>query len=163
MDGMKDTNVVADPASGPTSSTHRARGLVVTGILATFAAMVATTLAAALATAIGVDFEVPDGGETIPLPGIAVVTGFFSVIGIVIAAALRRWSARPAERFVRVAVVLTAASLVAPVLSGADTATTITLVGLHLVAAAVMIPTLARSLRAGTDRGRPADDPAERA
>jgi len=26
------------------------------------------------------------------------VTGFFSVVGIVIAAALRRWSARPAER-----------------------------------------------------------------
>ena len=62
--------------------------------------MVATTLAAALAQAVGVDFEVPDGGETIPLPGFAVVTGFFSVVGIVIAVALLRWSAPPAERFV---------------------------------------------------------------
>ena len=43
--------------------------------------MVATTLGAALARAAGVDFEVPEGGETIPVPGIAVVTGFFSVVG----------------------------------------------------------------------------------
>ena len=112
--------------------------------------MVATTLAAALAQAVGVDFEIPDGGETIPLSGFAVVTGLFSVVGVVIAAALRRWSAHPAERFVQTAVTLTAISLVPPLLSGADAATTIALLGLHLVAAAVMIPTLARSLRART-------------
>jgi hypothetical protein len=109
--------------------------------------MVATTLAAALAQAIGVDFEVPEGGETIPLSGFAVATGFFSVVGVVIAAALLRWSARPAERFVWTAVSLTAISLVAPLLSGANTATITALIGLHLVAATVMIPTLARSLR----------------
>ena len=78
------------------------------------------------------------------------VTGFFSLVGVVIAAALLRWSARPAERFVWTAVSLTAISLVPPLLSGASTATIATLLGLHLVAAAVMIPTLARSLRAGT-------------
>ena len=111
------------------------------------AAMVATTLAAALAQALGVDFQVPDGGETIPLSGFAVVTGFFSVVGIVIAVALLRWSARPAERFVWTAVSLTAISLVPPLLSGADTATTTALLGLHLVPATVMIPTLTRSLR----------------
>jgi hypothetical protein len=49
--------------------------------------MVATTVAAALAQAVGVDFEIPEGGEAIPLPGFAVMTGFFSVVGIVIAAA----------------------------------------------------------------------------
>jgi len=148
---MKDSGVVAGPASGQTSHTHRLRGLAGTGFIATLAAMVATTLAAALAQAVGVDFEVPDGGETIPLSGFAVVTGFFSVVGIVIAAALLRWSARPAERFVRTAVTLTAISLVPPLLSGADTATITALVGLHLVAATVMIPTLARSLRTRTD------------
>ena len=42
---------------------------------------------------------------------------------------------------------LTAISLVAPLLSGADTATTTALLGLHLVPATVMIPTLTRSLR----------------
>ena len=141
-----DTGVAARPTSGRTGHS-RLRGLAVTGVLATLAAMVATTLAAALAQAVGVDFEVPDGGETIPLPGFAVVTGLFSVVGIVIAGALLRWSARPAQRFVWTAVSLTALSLVAPLLSGADTATTTALIGLHLVPAAVMIPSLARSLR----------------
>jgi Family of unknown function (DUF6069) len=149
--------VVARPTSGQTSHTHRLRGLVGTGLLATLAAMVATTLVAALARAVGVDFEVPDGGETIPLPGIAVVTGIFSVAGIVIAAALLRWSTRPAERFVWTAVPLTAISLVPPLLSEANTATTTALVVLHVVAATVMIPTLARGLRTRTDRVAGAD------
>ena len=150
MNSRSDAGVVAGPASGRTSHTHRPRGLAVTGFLATFAAMVATTLAAALAQAVGVDFEVPDGGETIPLAGFAVVTGVFSVVGIVIAVALLRWSARPAERFVWTAMSLTAISLVPPLLSGATTATTTALLGLHLVAATVMIPTLASSLRTRT-------------
>ena len=147
---MSDTGAVAGPASGQTSHTRRLRGLAGTGLLATLAAMVATTLAAALARAVGVDFEIPDSGETIPLTGFAVVTGFFSVVGIVIAAAFLRWSARPVERFVRTAVALTAISLVAPLLSGANTATITALLGLHLLAAAVMIPALARSLRTWT-------------
>ena len=151
MKNMNDAGVVAGPASVQASHTHPIRGLAGTGFIATLAAMLATTLAAALAQAVGVDFEVPDGGETIPLSGFAVVTGFFSVVGVVIAAALLRWSARPAERFVRTAVTLTAISLVPPLLSGADTATITALVGLHLVAATVMIPTLTRSLRTRTD------------
>ena len=51
----------------------------------------------------------------------------------------------------RTAVTLTAISLVPPLLSGAATATITALLGLHLVAATVMIPTLARSLRTRTD------------
>ena len=137
--------------SGQTSHTHRLRGLAGTGFIATLAAIVATTLSAALAQGVGVDFEVPDGGETIPLSGFAVVTGFFSVVGVVIAAALLRWSARPARRFGWTAVSLIAISLVPPLLSGANTATTAALLGLHLVPATVMIPTLARSLRLRAD------------
>ena len=151
MKNINDTGVVAGPASGQASHTHRLRGLAGTGLIATLATMLATSLAAALAEAVGVDFEVPDGSETIPLSGFAVVTGFFSVVGVVIAAALLRWSARPAERFVRTAVTLTAISLVPPLLSGADTATITALLGLHRVAATVMIPTLTRSLRTRTD------------
>ncbi len=146
MESMDDTGVVA-AVSGRARRTHRPRGLAGTGVVATVVAMVATVLAAALAQAGGVAFEVPEGGETIPLSGFAVVTGVFSVAGIVLAATLRRWSARPAERFVQTAVALTALSLVPPLLSGADAATTTALLGLHLIAAAVMIPTLARSLR----------------
>ena len=75
------------------------------------------------------------------------MTGVFSVVGVVMAAAFLRWSARPAKQFVRTAVSLTAISLVPPLLSGAEPATIVALVGLHLVAATVMIPTLARKLR----------------
>jgi hypothetical protein len=128
-------------------------GLTGTGVLATLAAVVMTTLAAGLARAVGVDFEV-SAGETIPLSGIAVVTALLSAVGVVIAAALRRWSARPAERFAWTAVSLTVVSLVPPPLAAAEAATGATLVGLHLVAAAVMIPALTRCLRASSGTSR---------
>ena len=150
MNSRNDSGVVPGPAAGQTGHPHRLGGLAGTGLVAALAAMVATTVAAALAQAVGVGFEVPDGGETIPLAGFAVVTGAFSVVGIVLAVALFRWSARPAQRFVWTAGSLTAISLVPPLLSGATTATTTALLGLHLVAATVMIPTLASSLRTRT-------------
>lgn len=131
---------------------HGFRRLAVTGVVATLVAMTATTLGAALARAAGVDFAIPDGGdEAIPLGGFTVVTGFFSLVGVVIAAVLLRFSAHPASRFVWTAVALTALSLAPPFLVGAAATTSVTLVALHLVAAAVMIPALTRSLRARTD------------
>ncbi|WP_243056366.1 DUF6069 family protein [Nocardioides sp. SR21] len=123
------------------------KALVLRGVVATLAAVLCTTVLAALARAAGVDLEV-DGGETIPVSGIATVTGFFSLVGVVLAVVLRRWSARPVALFVWLSVTLTALSLVPPLLYGADAATTLTLIGLHLVAAGVMIPNLARGLRA---------------
>ncbi|BCJ39911.1 hypothetical protein GCM10010168_27700 [Actinoplanes ianthinogenes] len=116
------------------------RNTIRNGLLATVAAMVATTLGAALAMAAGVDFETPDGGEAIPLAGFATMTGVFSLVGVVLAVTLRRY-------FRWTAVALTALSLVPPVLTGANAATVATLCGLHLIAAAIMIPTLVRSLR----------------
>lgn len=147
MNSTNNTGVVANPESSRTSNLRRLRGLVGTGLIATLAAMVANTIVAALARAVGVDFQVSDGGETIPLFGFAVLTGFFSIVGTVIAVVLLHWSARPAERFLWTAVSLTAISMVAPFLSGANTATTTALLGLHLVAATIMIPSLTRSLR----------------
>ena len=147
MSTIEDPKAVAGPAPGWTARNRRLRRLVGRGLIATLAAMAATTLAAAAAQAVGVGFEIPDGGETIPLSGFAVVTGFFSLIGVVLAVALGRWSSRPAERFVGTAVTLTAISSVPPFLSGAEPSTVAALLGLHLVAATVMIPTLARGLR----------------
>ena len=129
----------------------RPRGLVITGLVAILAAVVATTAAAAIARAIGVTFEIPDGGAAIPLSGFAVVTGFFSIVGVVIAAAFQRWSTRPAARFGWTAGLLSAISLVPPLLVGGDFATVAALIVLHLIAAAVMIPSLTRALRAGNN------------
>lgn len=143
MNGTRATAVLPPHRSG---RTRRRPGLATAGLVATPAAMVTTTLTAAVARAAGVRFEIPDGGESIPLPGFALVTGFFSVVGIAIAVGLLRWSARPAARFVQTTVTLTAISLVPPLLVGADAASTVALLGLHLVAASVVIPALARSL-----------------
>jgi Family of unknown function (DUF6069) len=151
MNNTNHTRDVEDPTSSGTSYARRLRKLAATGFIATLAAMLATTLAAVLAQAVGVEFVVSNGGELIPLSGIAVMTGFFSVVGVVMAAALLRWSTRPADLFVWTAVTLTAISLVPPLLSGAESATITALMGLHLVAATVMIPTLSRSLRARSD------------
>lgn len=129
----------------------RPRGLIITGLVAILAAVTATTAIAALALAVGVSFEIPDGAAAIPLAGFAVVTGVFSIVGVVIAAAFLRWSARPAARFVWTTGSLTAVSLVPPLLSGGDFATVAVLVVLHLIPAAVMIPSLARALRAGNN------------
>lgn len=133
------------------SGVPRLRRLATTGLIATVAAMAVTTLAAGLARTAGVDFAIRDGAEAVPFSGIAFVTGVFSVVGVVLAAALLRWSVRPAERFARIAVTLTAISLVPPFLAGTDVSTALTLVGLHLVAAAVMIPVLVRSLSSTLD------------
>ena len=45
--------------------------------------MVVTTLVAAVEGGIGASLEVPEGGETLPLSGIAFVTGVFSLVGVV--------------------------------------------------------------------------------
>lgn len=134
--------------AAPARTRHSYRSLAVTGLRATPVAMAATGLAAAGLRAAGIDFEVA-GGERIPVPGIAVVTGVLSAVGVVLAAAFLRWSARPADWFVRTAVALTAISLVPPFAFASGAATPAALVGLHLLAAAVMIPALARSLRPG--------------
>ena len=123
------------------------RRLAVTGGIATVVAMVATSLVTILAKAGGVDFELPDGGQAMPWSGVAVTTGVFSVVGILMAAGFRRWSARPDARFLTTTVTLTAISLVPPFLVEANAATVAALVVIHLVAAAVVIPALTRELR----------------
>ena len=128
------------------SAPARSGGLLVTGIGAAVAAALGTTLMGALLRATGVDFELPDGGESIPLSGFAFVTFVFTMIGLAIAAVLRRRSQRPRTTFVRVTVALTALSLVPPFFQDADAGTVTGLVVLHLTAAAIAIPALARRL-----------------
>ena len=123
-----------------------------TGLIATLAAAAATGLGAVLARAAGVSLEVEGG--TLPASGIAFVTAVLSLVGVALAAALLRWSSHPEARFVRLAVGLTVLSLVPPVVWAGDAGTTVTLVLLHLVAAAVMVPALAGRLR--SEQARPA-------
>ena len=126
-----------------------------TGLLATVAAAAATGLGAALAGAAGIHLDV-EGGR-IPASGIAFVTAVLALVGVALAAALLRWSAHPAPLFVRIAVRRTTNALVPPLVWAVGAAPMITLIVLHLVAAAIVIPMLAGILRAGdpTSADRP--------
>ena len=101
-----------------------------------------TTALAAVAHATGVSFEVD--GELIPLLGFAQMTFLGAVLGGLILAALNRWSRAAQRRFVQTAVALTVLSCIPSVLVPDDTATTFTLVALHLLAAVIIVPVLAR-------------------
>ena len=61
---------------------------------------------------------------------------------------LRRSAARPRTAWIRTTVALTALSLVPDVLADADTSTKALLMLTHVVAAAIVIPAVARRLRA---------------
>ncbi|MEU8218017.1 DUF6069 family protein [Micromonospora taraxaci] len=137
-------------STGPTlqfgnHSQQRSR-LFLPGLAAAATAAIAVTAVAAIAMAVGVDFELPDGGESIPLLGFTQLTFTLGVVGILLALAIRRWASEPARIWVRTAVALTALSLVPPFLVRADLATACTLVLAHLIAAAIVIPFVARRL-----------------
>ena len=120
--------------------------LVVTGLAATAAASVATPLVAAAGHAAGISLDI--GGAPIPVLGFATLTTFFSVVGVVLAVALSRLARHPRSVFVRTTVVLTALSLVPDVIVDAAVPTKALLMLTHLVAAAIVVPAVARRLGA---------------
>lgn len=115
-----------------------------TGVLAAVLAAVATTIVAAVAMGAGVPVEID--GEPIMLVGFAELTLLFTAVGLVIAKALARWAARPRRTFTATTVALTALSVVPDLTFPATTATRVVLIVTHLVAAAIVIPAVARSL-----------------
>jgi Family of unknown function (DUF6069) len=121
------------------------RTLAVPGLTAAVAAAAATTAFAAVAEAAGVSFRAD--GEQIPLLGFAELTFVFSVVGVILAAVLRRKAAHPRRTFVRVTVPLAALSLAAPFFLPVDGASIAALVVAHVIAAAIVIPVVASRLR----------------
>lgn len=114
------------------------------GLVAGVAASIATMIVAALADAAGVPLEI--SGETIPLVGFANVTMIGAVIGTALAAVFARQARRPRTIFLRTTVALTVLSLVPDVIADADLATRFVLGLTHVVAAAIIVPVVARRL-----------------
>ena len=100
-----------------------------------------TTAGAATLRAAGVPLAVH--GQ-IPLAGFAQVTIIAAVIGGVFVALLNRHVSAPRRRFVQMIIGLTAISCVAPVAFADTIASKIGLVSLHVIAAAIIVPMLAR-------------------
>jgi hypothetical protein len=126
------------------TTTATVGSLLRTGALATAAAATATALVAAAGQAVGISTAV--SGAPIPASGFAVMTAIFSVVGLVIAAALRRFARRPRTAWIRTTVVLTALSFVPDALADAAGSTKALLVLTHVVAAAIVVPAVARRL-----------------
>ena len=131
-------------ATAPRTSTLGS--LVVTGLAATAAASVATPLVAAAGHAAGISLDI--GVAPIPVLGFATLTAFFSVVGVVLAVVLSRLARHPRSVFVRTTVILTALSLVPDVIVDAAVPTKALLMLTHLVAAAIVVPAVARRLGA---------------
>ena len=115
-----------------------------TGLKAGLVAAVATTAIALVGDAAGVSFEVD--GEAIPVLAFAQMTLIGAVLGVLLAKALRRWAKHPQSTFVRTTVALTALSVVPDLTMGFDAASAATLIGIHITAAAIIIPRLAARL-----------------
>lgn len=109
------------------------------------AASIATMAVAALADVAGVSLDIAD--EPIPLSGFATLTMLGAVIGIAIAAISRR-ARHPRRTFVRATIALTVLSLVPDVFADAEIAARIVLGLTHIVAAVIIVPTIARRLAA---------------
>ena len=103
------------------------------------AAAVTTAAAAALR---GAGAPLAVHGQ-IPLASFAQVTFVAAVIAGVLVALLNRRSSGPRQRFFQVTIGLTALSLLVPAVLAESRASKIALVGLHLIAAAIILPLLA--------------------
>ncbi|GAB3835663.1 DUF6069 family protein [Dactylosporangium cerinum] len=128
----------------PTSSraaTARIGALIGVGVAAAVIASAATTAVAAVGRAAGISLTMND--EAIPVSGFGALTAIFSLVGVVLAVVLARFTRHPRRIFVRTIVALTALSLLPDVLSIAAPATKALFMSAHLIAAAIVIPAVA--------------------
>jgi hypothetical protein len=143
------------PAVDP-SATSTARPVWRLGLTAGVVAAAATVAIAAAARGIDVSLKVTGTGghapQSIPLGGFAALTLLGAVVGIVLTTGSARWAKRPFNRFVGLAVLGTAVSLLPDAISAADAPTMLTLWLTHLIAAAIIVPALACKLRSGAGR-----------
>jgi hypothetical protein len=128
--------VLAAPATRPR--------LLVPGLVSGLVASIATSATVLLAHAAGDDVAV--GGEQIPLVGFAQFVMAGALIGVALARVFSRRAARPRSTFVRTTVVLTALSIVPDLVVDASVGTKLVLAITHVIAAAIIIPTLATRL-----------------
>jgi hypothetical protein len=128
--------------SATTITTRSTSSLRKTTVVAGVGAAAVVTAAAAALHAAGVSFEVE--GEMIPLAGFAQMTALGAVIGGILLAVLNRRSAQPRHRFLQATAVLTALSCIPSVAWPDDAGTKLSLVALHVLAAIIVVPVLAR-------------------
>jgi hypothetical protein len=139
------TSLVSHPVNTTaTDGTATSGRYVRAGFVAGLAAAAANLAVVAVARQFDVDLKI--GGEAIPVLGFPQVTLMAVVVGVVLAAVLARRAGHPRHTFVVTTVILTAVSLIPPVLVEASTTTRVVLEVTHLLAAFVVIPAIAARL-----------------
>jgi Family of unknown function (DUF6069) len=136
-------------------SSFHPRRIALAGAVSGVVAAVATTVVVMIAEAAGAPMEAaPQGAalEHIPLAGYAQLTLMCVAIGVGIAIALARWAKRPARTFLVVTLGLTVLSFAPDLTTQTTTATRLVLMLTHVVAAAIVIPAIARRLPAQATR-----------
>jgi Family of unknown function (DUF6069) len=137
----------AIPTSSPaTRSRRRTRVLAVVG--AALATLTVWVVADPLA---GVDLTVRQGSgaslQEVGPAAVLLVTVLAGLAGWALLAFLERRSSSAGRTWTVLAVVVTVLSLTGPLTAGTTTASKAVLMGMHLAAAAVLVPLLARSAR----------------
>jgi hypothetical protein len=138
------STTTANPTSTATRTTTPALTLSKAGVVSGLFAAVANTVTAAVAGAADVPLAVK--GEVIPIAGFAQLTFVGAMLGLVLAKVLSRRAANPRRTFLRTTVVLTAFSIVPDFLADATTASRVVLAATHLIAAAIIVPSIASRL-----------------
>src|SRR5215213_7213424 len=136
---MSATATITATQTTTTTSTTRRFPLLKAGATYGAYAAIATTALSVVAHAAGVSFA-DKTGEEIPVFAFAQLTFTCALLGVALAAGIRRRASRPQQTFAKVAWTLAVVSCVAPTLIGVGVASAVTLVALHLVAASVIIP-----------------------
>jgi hypothetical protein len=142
---MSTATAIATTTATTTTRTTPRVPLLKTGAAVGAVAAATTTVLAVTAHAVGVSFA-DSTGASIPWFAFAQLTVICALLGVAVAAGVRRRASQPRRTFTRSAWTLAVLSCVAPTLIGLSAAGATTLVGLHLVAAAIVIPAIAARL-----------------
>jgi hypothetical protein len=135
----------------PTSRTAiDRRSIWIAGLTAAVLAAIANVVVALVAVAVDVSLEVQpmgaDAREELPATFFAVASVFGALIGVGLAQLLAaRNHAR--RRFVAIALGGTVLSMVGPLTADADAGTRVVLAMTHVIAAIIIVPLLAKTLR----------------
>lgn len=131
------------------SARPRIRSVLAGSVAGSFAAAAVLVAYGAAAIAAHGPMHVGHAADAVPITAASFAIGvlFSSFFGTVLAVALARWAKHPARTFQRAAIALTVVSLYAPFTAQTDTATRFYLAVGHVVAAAIVIPVIVRSLR----------------
>jgi hypothetical protein len=139
---MNQTHINPTKMAEPISAERRSLWKV--GVTAGLVGAGATCLTAAVARAADVSLEIK--GEPIPISAFAVLTFIGALLGVGLATLLSRRAAHPQLTFVRTTVVLTLASIVPDAYADTTAASKIVLAVAHLIAAAIIVPSIASRL-----------------